>query len=929
MNLSGELGTPKHLDAPEHCTMQADLDHVAHMLLKADGPSLDTIRRALTLACDQVASLTQSSQVHEAQSTFLSAVGECGSLILDGSSPQILEDFAYRTHPDSALEEVVLRRAWITVSEEVSRVSGKPVFGGDGCLESWAMTACVRPWPYAEPSALQTAMEKVGSGQQLVIVRGPGRAAFLAALRRRCLADADVLIPPVISAARDEVGGLIRGILAESELPAELKDVLPKLNLSEDIIGLFGRLGEHQPVALCLDNAHLQARSMILGLPIFLEPSKERNATLICAAPDSPADDGALADVIADAQARGMLTEIHLPPLDDEEFVTLWSMHGGKAGDPRIGEVLSQLAGIVDHDLRKAAARAWCEALAASDDETTVETELKRMRDVLPKHPSVRTLLLVAAHEGLTFHGASVASVLSRSDTDVEDILHDDEFEIDGQRIGGCAAVVPLELSSWGAAEHGLIQRYSFGDARYVAELIRDLPDERRQTIGTGLFDALLDAYGREGLWKVASCAWRLAETRPLRAKLMGLMMGPLHSERSEAAFRRFLPVLTLEENYHLGLSRLYGAGMEAGTVGVSNGKPAIADQAFQAAAAAARRLGRGAAAGEALGRLGELRLALALPEPARAALSVATRLLDGPEHRTSRARIGLLVAEISILEGDFQRAANELAGIVDELLKVEDWSHQALALMRLGRVLYEQGLVDEAKARLQSAMDSAERSGDLRAIGAARLAMAFPCAESNRLDDAFQHLKKGAEAFEQTQLPVHLFELQAADLQRRNGQPDEALSRFSRVAEAFKQAKAAIQWSEAKHGEIRCLMDCGRLSEAHEAVARLKALRIRARDRFGLVRLMVDEGDINLGLGDPGAACLAYLCAQELSERYGLRLTRVVAEARLETHRSDFDKAANVNVDALHGQAVTAVDELDAEWQSAGQVSAKTPTLH
>ena len=95
-----------------------------------------------------------------------------------------------------------------------------------------------------------------------------------------------------------------------------------------------------------------------------------------------------------------------------------------------------------------------------------------------------------------------------------------------------------------------------------------------------------------------------------------------------EVAFKRLVPVLGLNAVYHLGLQD-FSAAMERGGLMNAMGRASEADHSFQVAAATAQRLGQRASAGEALARLAELRIALALPGPAGAALEVAEKLLE------------------------------------------------------------------------------------------------------------------------------------------------------------------------------------------------------------------------------------------------------------------------------------------------------------
>ena len=63
-------------------------------------------------------------------------------------------------------------------------------------------------------------------------------------------------------------------------------------------------------MALLMDDAHLQGRALLLGAPLFLEPSADRHALLVLAAPDDPELDGPLGELLDDAGKRGLLSEL-------------------------------------------------------------------------------------------------------------------------------------------------------------------------------------------------------------------------------------------------------------------------------------------------------------------------------------------------------------------------------------------------------------------------------------------------------------------------------------------------------------------------------------------------------------------------------------------------------------------------------------------
>ena len=128
------------------------------------------------------------------------------------------------------------------------------------------------------------------------------------------------MVPPVTTAARDALTGLLRPYVERAPLPDEIRKALGNLGYGEDFIGLLGRAGEDLPVALVLDDAHLQSRSVLMGLTLFMEPGDARRALLVLGAPDETREDGVLSEVISDARERELLVEITLPTVD-EEFI--------------------------------------------------------------------------------------------------------------------------------------------------------------------------------------------------------------------------------------------------------------------------------------------------------------------------------------------------------------------------------------------------------------------------------------------------------------------------------------------------------------------------------------------------------------------------------------------------------------------------------
>ena len=272
--------------------------------LAGEGRSAARLEPALRAFEAVIRARTPAAAVEAALAHAYEALRAEGVTVLDGGDPQAVEDALLGAHPDSPIVEGTLRLAWLAVVDHLGRSGSAPTFGGTASAESWAFTARSRTWPYVDPDGLVASVaDHFGGGTRLVVVRGPGGSAFLAALRRALLArsGALVLVPPVIPAARDDLAPLLRPYVERAELDDEMRAALPQLGYGEDLVGVLGRAGRHAPVALLLDDAQTQSRSCLLGLPLFLEPSGARDALVVVTAPTDPADDGGLAEVVADA----------------------------------------------------------------------------------------------------------------------------------------------------------------------------------------------------------------------------------------------------------------------------------------------------------------------------------------------------------------------------------------------------------------------------------------------------------------------------------------------------------------------------------------------------------------------------------------------------------------------------------------------------
>ena len=115
---------------------------------------------------------------------FLEAFAQCGASVLLGAHPQLIEDELYRIRVDSFSTETLLRRGWLEVFDELNRTGDAPQQFTQVQLEHWVESAASCSMPHIDlHQHIDSVLSKLGRGQQVVLVSGPGRSSFLAALR--------------------------------------------------------------------------------------------------------------------------------------------------------------------------------------------------------------------------------------------------------------------------------------------------------------------------------------------------------------------------------------------------------------------------------------------------------------------------------------------------------------------------------------------------------------------------------------------------------------------------------------------------------------------------------------------------------------------------------------------------------------------------
>ena len=280
-------------------------------------------------------------------------------------------------------------------------------------------------------------------------------------------------------------------------------------------------------------------------------------------------------------------------------------------------------------------------------------------------------------------------------------------------------------------------------------------------------------------------------------------------------------------------------------------------------------------------------------------------------------------------MEGELTKAVTDLETVIEQLEQAGDLGHTALGLMRLGRILYEMGQRDRAVRCLDKGIESARQSKDPRPLGAAHVARAFVDAEEGTLQAAFEHLNAAVVAFRQAGLPIAILETAAADLERRGGRAAQAEERFQTVADGFREAKAAMQWADAQHGLARCMIDQEKFTNGLEALSEVGPMRIRARDRFGLIRVLFDQGRAYEGQGALPKAFRSYCEAQIIAERLGLTLHQNRLADKLASLRPGFDELPDQSAEQIREEAEAAADVLETTWNAPPQPTKQSTEVH
>ena len=91
---------------------------------------------------------------------FLETISERASVVLNGRSPQALED--YLSAVPIHLDERTLRHAWMLLSDELARTGDRPEHSSTETIESWVCAGVPTPWPHVGIESAEQVLSLVG-----------------------------------------------------------------------------------------------------------------------------------------------------------------------------------------------------------------------------------------------------------------------------------------------------------------------------------------------------------------------------------------------------------------------------------------------------------------------------------------------------------------------------------------------------------------------------------------------------------------------------------------------------------------------------------------------------------------------------------------------------------------------------------------------
>jgi hypothetical protein len=126
-----------------------------------------------------------------------------------------------------------------------------------------------------------------------------------------------------------------------------------------------------------------------------------------------------------------------------------------------------------------------------------------------------------------------------------------------------------------------------------------------------------------------------------------------------------------------------------------------------------------------------------------------------------------------------------------------------------------------------------------------------------------------------------------------------------------------------------RCLLDQEKYTEAARALEEVRQVRVRARDRFGLIHTYERLGEALSGQGNPSGALVALAQGRCFAEGLGLmgRMGRFdAASAALVTA---LDADSSVDAEQTRAQAREEVEAIETMWKAPPQPQENSKEVH
>jgi len=208
------------------------------------------------------------------------------------------------------------------------------------------------------------------------------------------------------------------------------------------------------------------------------------------------------------------------------------------------------------------------------------------------------------------------------------------------------------------------------------------------------------------------------------------------------------------------------------------------------------------------------------------------------------------------------------------------DKSSAALAFQAIGEVMAEQGDLAGAHAMFRQALEIQKAIGEKSYYAATLVDEGNVLKQEAELDKARKVYEEALSIQQQLGEKAGETQLALADLNIESGRSTDA-EQFSRTAlQQFEAEKEPDQEIYAECLLSRSLLEQGRISEAHENIARAMKLSKESPDVFSQVSLALDHGKVLAATNDALAA--EYVDRQVLHQTEKLGLFRLNLEASL-----------------------------------------------